>query len=323
MNYVIFFLILMQSSLLAESIMLKNGNFISGTISGFENDQYTIVEDGKKYVIDKKNIDLILIDEFQTGIYENEYKNFKYNCSITKPQRIFFIPKKMAGYNTSSEIHNLLIMSKKMIVDESESLVWLDIIKLKEKHSNTNNTEYIELCDTILRENYKGNTRFPGKISLINSYNAYVQKMTNNRDVYGKTMRFMMKQMIIVKENMAYVITCQEKFREFEKSEPEFDSIINSFKFIEALDTFSNIAYMHYFNKEYDKAIKYFQKAIEQQPHDAELYNRLGIMFTFVGDFKKARANFEKAHDLNMKNKLIQYNMEKTGNDNFTGLPFE
>lgn len=323
MKYFLLIILIINFPVFSETIMLKNGNFISGTIKNFEDNKYTIIEDDKKYVIKKKNIDLILMNEYKTGIFDNEYKNFKYNCAIKKENRLFFIPKKIVVENSSSQLKNLVIISKKLIVDNTDTLIWLDTIKLKEKHKNSSNMNYIKICDNILRLNYRNNTRFPGEIKTIHSYYAYVQKMTTNKKIFGKSMRYMLKQMIIIKEDRAFVVTCQEKFRNFDKIEPEFDKIINSFKFIESLDTFSNLAYMYYFNKEYTKAIKYFRKAVELEPDNADLYNKLGIMYTFIGDFKKAKKNFEKGHELDISNKHIEYNNENTGDDNFTGLPFQ
>ena len=63
--------------------------------------------------------------------------------------------------------------------------------------------------------------------------------------------------------------------------------------------------------KDYDRAVKYFNKNIESNPKNANGYNSLGDAYKAKGDKKNAIKNYKKALSLN-PNKIIKESSEKS-----------
>ena len=66
--------------------------------------------------------------------------------------------------------------------------------------------------------------------------------------------------------------------------------------------------------KDYDRAVKYFNKNIESNPKNANGYNSLGDAYKAKGDKKNAIKNYKKALSLN-PNKIIKESSEKSLNE--------
>lgn len=71
----------------------------------------------------------------------------------------------------------------------------------------------------------------------------------------------------------------------------------------------SQVNYANYLveEKNFDEALKYYQKAIDSKypPYDMQAYFNLGLMYLKMDEFKKAIPYFEKAQKLGAKFKLL------------------
>ena len=56
---------------------------------------------------------------------------------------------------------------------------------------------------------------------------------------------------------------------------------------------------IHYEEKEYEKSIDYFKKAIDLEPKDSENYNNLALNYQKTGNFQDAIQNFNTAIKIN------------------------
>ena len=108
--------------------------------------------------------------------------------------------------------------------------------------------------------------------------------------------------------------------------EGEYDKAIYTFE--EILDVNQDFSYAYYNcgiawerKRKYDKAIEYYNIAIELEPDNNEnYYNNRGVVLLKTGEYEEAIANFDKAIEIN-PNLAQAYNNKKEALDELNKLP--
>jgi tetratricopeptide (TPR) repeat protein len=59
-----------------------------------------------------------------------------------------------------------------------------------------------------------------------------------------------------------------------------------------------------------EKAVEYFSQAIQSEPNFAKSYNARGVAYVLLGEYDKARADFEKTLEIDPTNVQAQENLK-------------
>ena len=76
----------------------------------------------------------------------------------------------------------------------------------------------------------------------------------------------------------------------------------------------SSIGNIYIINKNYEKAINCYEKAISHNPNNPFFYNNLGVLHMMLGSKEQAIKNFRKAIELDPKYESPKKNLQKLFN---------
>lgn len=88
---------------------------------------------------------------------------------------------------------------------------------------------------------------------------------------------------------------------EIMKKDPNYADVSRKLAFIE-----------YYYYQNHNKALEYIQKALKEQPEDAQNHTVSGDIYYAKGQYEKAIASYEKALELDSKNTNIHYSMAQS-----------
>lgn len=76
----------------------------------------------------------------------------------------------------------------------------------------------------------------------------------------------------------------------------------------------TNLGLAHVYKQEYEKAIHLYKKALEIESEDAIIWDNLGLAYEYNGDYKKAEAAYQKAFELDPDDIEIKKHRERIRN---------
>lgn len=302
-----------SSAVYADTLVLKNGNMIPCVVRNFSEGSFSYEAEGKISTIKRELVESVLMTDFLTGVYGNDYKNYSFRFTITKPDKWFFIP------NQSMIGDNLVVISR-----TSEPKI-TDMAMIVSVHQLTGNIGILEDVDfrkeveRELRKKFPDFIRFPPEIKPLAGTRAIFQQATVLIPYLGEMERYMIKQVAIPWTDRIFVFTVRDKMANYSRNEPDFDFIINSMEFMDRTDIFGNLGYLFMMKKEFRTGARYFEEAIKLYPNEADLYNKLGMCYGMTGRYDDAIKAFKSSLKLNPALDEARYNLENTSSYHYSG----
>lgn len=312
-GFLIVISVLFKLTVLADTLILKNGNMIPCVVREMTGDRFTIEAEGKIQNIQRNLVESVLMTEFVTGVYGDEYKNFSFRMTIKKPPRWFFIP------NASALGNNLVVVSRTTEPKITDVAMILSVFQLPGTLEALDDMELRQEVETELRRRYPDYIRFPPEIRPHAGTRALFQQATELVPYLGEKVRYLVKQVAIPWGDRLFVFTARDKMVNFSQNEPDFDMIVNSLEFMDRTDVFGNLGYLFMKRKDYRTATRYFFEAVKLYPSDADIHNKLGMCLGMTGRYEDAISSFKRAIRLNPNLDEARFNLENTSTFHYSG----
>ncbi|MCK9224322.1 MAG: hypothetical protein M0R46_00660 [Candidatus Muirbacterium halophilum] len=328
----IFFIVVFSLfiSVFSETLIMKNGNLITGQIMEYIRDReiYVFNTYNPEGLLDKiidvnvEDVEAVLLTQVVNGIKDNVYTNFKYGFHLKKPG-----PKWYFIENPHDTLPFITIAKTKTYNAEDEKFR-LYIFGPFENIPNyildkDNKKMFIDYARNFLIKNFKLYIGYEDGIQVRNGI-SYFWRIANNFVFAnnGSEIKMKYKQLLTISGKFVFVMDyCgdEKKFdREVEKS--ELPEIIDGFKYILEENIYVQISDIYYYEKDFRKSLEFLKLAIKMQPEKWQLYQKLGDIYGKLGMLKDSKKSFKDALELKGDKIMLKFELDNVTDEFYNGI---
>jgi len=317
----ILFILIIGFSLFADNVFLKDGTRVHGVIKEIVDGNVHIrMKDSSDNVISQEKVESIVFSEFDTGVYNGVYRNFKINIAFDMPADYWVLHE---GDNKNGWLFTL---SKREVIKEDETTIKVYSKILDKKSLPEDEKHFIRLAEQTLKsylpEDYiriNKDIFTTNEVKYFRQWSSYEKTM-----VMGNKLRFKQINLVTLRNNRLFIFVFDSSIIHFERDTKYFYHMMSTFRFVDTYpvyDVFYNLGGIFFYEKKFKQALKYYELAYKKKI-SADLMNRIGMCYARLGDFNRAKKCFEKAFKMMPEDDRIKFNLEKTGENSYSGFGF-
>ncbi|MDD2715401.1 MAG: tetratricopeptide repeat protein [Candidatus Wallbacteria bacterium] len=318
--------LIMLTAAYADTLFLKNGVILHGKVKELsDNTVYLASPEGEQVKIKEDKIESLVFSEHSTGIFEGSYRNFKFKIAFPMPADFWYLKEGDLKDNL------LITLSKEKDIREDATLIKMYVIEmLPEEYPDLrqypkNEKQMVQTSEKILKGLLPDDTARITKEMYQNSSEVlFFKQMTTytKKMVFGNELLFKQINLVTFAQNKAFVILYDASELNYDRDLPYFTKTAGEFEFIgeyPIYDVFNNLGNIYFYDQKYKESLRYFEAAMKEKV-DPDILNKVGIIYSKLGDFRKAREFFEQALKMMPVDAKVKFNMENTGEKHYSGF---
>lgn len=305
----------------ADTIFLKNGSRMHGKVREMSDGIVYFRDDlGVTRKVKQLEIESIVFSEFESGVYDGWYRNFKLHIA-------FPLPAKFWKAIEESMKNNLVVtLAKSWDYKEDDTTIKVYLIDVPHGEYPKKDRDKVlygeRVFKNLLPDDYaRINKDFYriGKFKWFRQFSTYEKTM-----IMGNKLRFKQVNLITFKKGYAIVVIFDASVINYDRDIKYLEPMLKGLEFIDdypAFSIFENLGNVYFYEKNFSASLKYFKMALDRKV-TADLLNKIGMCYARLGKFKKAKKYFEDALKLKPDDEKIIYNLKNTGKNHYSGFGF-
>jgi hypothetical protein len=227
----ILIIVLIYSPLYGDKIYLKNGRVLKGEIIKEEKELVELRIYEGIVSIRKEEISSLEYEKkgeekpLATGIKEDTYTNLTYRCQISQPSKGWIMSDR------TDDPQVLVIMKKRVSPKGSAPTVSLSVVNLKDLPKLPTVSEYAKKGEEVVSL-FSGYKKIKEGMISWKDKEAFERIFTTVRESSKEEIKVKCRQVYILREGVAYIITSTDLEKTFPDNLNDFNTILESFKFL-------------------------------------------------------------------------------------------